>query len=266
MGLLETNSTGDRKMKLTIILSLLMGLCGAGVMTLALQQPTKITSQDKYDEEASVIQDKPITERQKAHRKLYKRQVPGENLLEKTTNTDGGILMLSPPWMVEDEDSTITSYEQYLGKMVCRSDFVVIATVKAKQSQFTEDYDLIFTDYEMLIDEVLKRPVSGQMAANDQITLTKLGGKISVNERTLQVIDQVSAPLVPKERYLLLLEYIPSTRTYKLLKGSSVFLLKDSKVIDQGELRHPNLAKGLIDEFSFLDQARSIAASACERK
>jgi hypothetical protein len=252
-------------MKWLLLLALVSGAVGfVSVRTAISQQQRKKVEQKVDNEEPTVIREGIMTELERTHSKLYKQGKAGRNLVDRSLKDGGVEMILLPPWTSPPDDLNTISYDQYLIKMSCRADAVVIGTVSRKSSQLTEDKDFVFTDYNLLIEDVFKKDPSLQISSHSQIVITRPGGKVLINGQIISVKDKLAEPLEVGGRYVLFLNFIPSTNSYKTLRGDGVYLLKEGQVFEPLNVQTSELKNPQKQEAAFIENIKSAAASTCK--
>lgn len=237
-------------------LVILIGLVAFG----ATQMTNKITSSLQ---DPTPVREGVQTEKQKAHGKLFKEGA-GKKLsaLTNTQATDINVDIDAPPSPFpygNPRKASSTDYPHgFLKGIACDADAVVTGVLKDKSSQLTETGDAVFTDFEMTIDEVVKNNLATPIQPDGNITVTRLGGAISLNGKTIRVKVSSFKPFEIGRRYLLFLRYIPATGSYKAFSNGS-FQLDDGKVV---RLTNRALWDSLESEkeaTAFINEARAAA-------
>jgi len=179
-----------------------------------------------------------MSEKQREHSKLYKWYKTEGNLRVRSESSPGDVEVVSGiPQRIYSSASPPFNFEAFLGEMTRKSDAVVIGVVEKKASFLTEDEDFIFSDYELNIGEILKNN-SAVPIQTKSITVTRPGGSIMLGSHTIRAIDESLEPLALGNRYLLFLEFIPSTGAYKAFNSKGSFLLNGNSIV---KLTHENL-------------------------
>src|SRR5579885_422552 len=186
---------------------------------------TKTTTDTK--EEATPVVEGEMTPRQIEHSKLYETSGRKKKL---STSPDGTTIVVNTPWPSESGGNT-HAFDHYLPGMICKSDAVVVATVKSKASQLTSDGTFIFTDYELSVEDVLKNNVSSYIQPGLEITVTRPGGVVSLTGKILSVMDRSFKPLEANKSYLLFLDYLPSTGAYKSISSEGSFEISNDQLL-----------------------------------
>jgi len=211
-------------------------------------------------EEATVLQEGQITEKQKVHGRLFKHS--GRKLREIAAEQTGDIQVEEGLPLVIITD-TSPRRRPVFQSALCRADAVVVGTINEKSSQFTEDGKFIFTDYQIIVEEVIKNNGRSPVLASNLITATNDGGAVVLNNRTFRArTEGFDSPLVSK-RYLLFLRYIPETDS-NLMYGNGIFQLEGREVLALGPGSRDEVAKlGSRDEVTFVNEIRSYGNSQC---
>jgi len=211
-------------------------------------------------EEATILQDRQITDRQKRHSKLFKHS--GRKLREIAAEQPGDIVVEEGlPFVIVTQKSQRRSVFQ---SALCRADAVVVGTIKEKTSQFTDDEKSVFTDYQVTVEEVIKNNASSPISTSNQITTTRDGGAVVLNNRTFRVIRESFNPAIVSKRYLLFLRFIPETGSY-LMYGNGTFQLEAEEVLALGPGAREEISKQRRqkDVLGFLNEIRSYSDSQC---
>lgn len=219
-----------------------------------------------HQEEATPIQVGVMTEKQRAHSKLfgsYKTNrkldslpVPGENdkALEQGVYIEPGTPVTSPY-------APELSFTDFLTETACASDAVAIVNVKNKSSQLTENREFIFTDYTVVVQEVFKDNALSHIETGNSITVTRPGGKVQINRQVINALDSCFKLLQKERIYLLFLKYIPGIDVYQSIRKGS-FGLEDSKLIS---LTEEFLPGGSNDPRPFTIDVRKTLTSGCSK-
>lgn len=200
-----------------------------------------------------------MTERQRAHSKLYTRyqQDPSKNISQLIAHPIGRVIGLEygvglGPKLLPDTP------ENYFEKLAKTSDAIIRGKAKSKVSQITEDDTFIFTDYDVVVLEVLKNNSTSPLAAGATITVTRPGGKIVVNDVIVYTKDHefLSLPIDGKD-LILFLKFIPETGAYQTELANGSFAV-------EGEALEPLTGAGfppgvLQDGSSFLQTIRALS-------
>lgn len=205
-----------------------------------------------------------MTEKQKEHSRLYREYRTGQELRRLSMEDGEDInIHIGTPNSGATEDSPRFSFYSILKHIVCEADAIVLGKPESRFSQLTADEDFVFTDYELAIEEVLKDDPNISKQGNNNITVTRPGGFIRLNNRNIRATDQSFKPLEMGERYVLFLRFIPATGAYRALNSKSSFKIRSEKIF---KLTNENLASELengSDANSLMTQVRNIVAGSC---
>lgn len=205
--------------------------------------------------------EKKLTGKQKEHSKLYK-EFEGKNkkIKDLTTAGKGDIKVgIIAEGEVDTPYSPQFSLPAFLENSVCDADAVVIGSVNSKDSQLTEAGEFIFTDYEIIVEEVLKDNPASHISSNGNIVVTRAGGEMLVNGRKVTAISEYLEPLSVGGRYLLFLRFIPTTGAYQAYNSRGSFQLQNNKITALTKEPLPDELKNGNDAASFINQIRIIS-------
>lgn len=205
---------------LLFLLTLLIAATGIGIA--ALRAPGQ--------EQQSAKPEGAVTERQREHGKLYREYKTGKKLSELVAEIGDVKIRRNTPLSGCDLGGYTADPHEFLRGMTCDADVIVIGEIQNKVSQITESEDFIFTDYEMTVAEVLKDNAAGHIQRNTSITITRPGGMIRMNGRTVEAIDNAFEPFILEGRYLLFLRSVPVTGAYKAVGSKSSFQLRGKAI------------------------------------
>lgn len=222
------------------LLILMLCLVAVGFSTTRMfispQDKDKQTAPSKRsDLDATIVQGGDLTPRQKEHSKLYRRSGSSGNLIEapqkqSKKHKEMVQFVFTDPLAKPDAVPEEADLFSYLVKASCKADAVVVANVKSKASQLTEDNSFVFTDYEIQVEEVIKDNRYSHIQANDKVILTSGGGNVKVGTQIISVEDESSPQYEQKISYVLFLKFIPATGAYQPITGANTFSLLNNQV------------------------------------
>jgi len=236
------------------------------ISALGLIRITSTSAIYSTEEQTTVIQDAPMDRKQKEHSKLYKEYKTGQKLREHFIRDDNIELHIGIPHTGSTSDSPRFSSFSILKANTCDADAIVVGTVEIKSSQLTEDEEFIFTDYELLIEEVLKDNSAAPILANQMVTITRPGGSIRLNNRNIKAVADSFKLLEIGKRYLLFLRYIPITDSYSALNSKSSFRIHNGKTLKLTDEDFPIELGNGADADSFIRQIRAVLNGGCNEK
>jgi len=148
--------------------------------------------------------------------------------------------------------------ESFLGELARESDAIIRGKVTNRVSRITEDEGFIFTEYDILVTEVLKNNVAARLNVGSTIDVTRPGGKVLLDGVIVKARDHYFAALpVNGHEILLFLQFIKETGAYKATRYSGSFELNGSTVTP---LTADELPPGVIrDANSLLQTARIVS-------
>ena len=208
-----------------------------------------------------------MSAKQKRHSKFFKgyTKVLGEKKLQDLSAEKGDV-------EVNYELGDVMYYRNIneaaiLERLACAADTVVLGTVQNKSSQLIEDGTFTFTDYELHVEEVIKDNKADPIQSGSNITITRPGGSVLLNGHTIRAVDFRRGLLMPKERYLLFLKYLPDTNSYFSFSDTATedtFHLQGGKVSHTTQKQLP-LGRGLRDETAFITDVRNALTMPCNK-
>lgn len=214
---------------LFVSLAISFVLMGYGVTLLAASSSAGQLSQDRV----TIIDEGQTTRKQKEHGRLYNTYKGREKLIDKVAKEKGDIevrMVTFPPFggsvpSFDSNDSTDT----FLRGISRDADAVVLGTIKDGTSHLTENGTFVFTDYDFLVEEVIKQDSTAEIQANSNITVTRPGGTIQLKGRIVRAKDVSFNSFEPERRYVLFLKRISSTGAYRAFRSGS-FEMHNNKV------------------------------------
>jgi hypothetical protein len=206
------------KISLLAVLFLISGLVGWGAIRMT-KRPTLNTRPSNLPQIEQATLDR-LKEHARIHQKDYELW-KGKKLIDLTALGKGPIeVSKGVGSKVDVSGAPPFNLNNFIKGLTCESDAVVIGTVKTKISQPTADGTLLFTDYGLSVEEVIKQNSSAPIEAGSEVIVTRIGGTILLNNRVIRVIDDAARPLEVQGRYLLFLRFIPATGAYKAASKS----------------------------------------------
>lgn len=222
---------------------------------------------EKEKFEPTSIQEGVMTAKQKKHSKIFKGYKNRPKLRDLMDGKDDIEVREEVGDVILPQSFNLNTYLQGLS---CRADAVLIGTVKNKASQINEDGTFIFTDYELVAEDVLKNNAIAPINSNTNITVTRAGGAIKLKGHIARAMDAREVPLIVGEHYLLYLKFVPDTGAYKSLDSSrdddSFQILGDRKVQQVSMVPLPFGGNHLTDSNAFLTEVRAALSSGCENQ
>lgn len=251
-------------MKQQNVITLMAPICLIIVSILILNansQETRLRGQDKIEFDATPIKAKTMTEKQEIHSKLYGRYDTG-NRLQDLLKLDNEPLEIrrSLPFPVGSTGQLRPDDETR--RISCAADAIIVGTIKSSASQITAGQSFLFTDYVLLVQEVLKNNANSLIAQESELSITRPGGAILINDRRVTAIDESFPPLGKGKRYLLFLRYLPETQSFESIETG------ESYEVNRGDLRllkgdSKDVMAASIDLISFVNEIRAAVNRPC---
>ncbi len=113
------------------------------------------------------------------------------------------VMVVPPPSPVED-----------LGRLAAESDLVVLGKTGTGVTHMTADKDFLYTDWNFTIEEVLKSNGTSPVYLGATILVTRSGGKLLINRRTVYANCADFLDFAAEQEYLLYLRFVPETGAY----------------------------------------------------
>jgi hypothetical protein len=215
-------------------------------------------------EAATPIKEGVMTEKQREHSKLIKGEpyISGKKIADLIAK-QGDVEVYGP---IQNVPLPHLSTDEVLTYLKCNANSVIIGRVISKSSNLIGTGTFVFTDYEVTIEDVLKDNSDSPLSVGSNITITRLGGTISLNGHIVRAIDETSAPLTIGNNYLFYLKYVPTTGAYRPLAHPAfddTFHLLNSEVSQVSNKKSPFGWHDKANAISFLTEARNVLNSPC---
>jgi hypothetical protein len=221
----------------SFILGIIVGvalLIVAGVGASRLQDKnTRLKEADEKQFQVKLADATPVelgvlTEKQKLHSKLfagYQQRRRDATISELATRAKGKgkFLQIIAYVGLEPVLSESETPEKYFGDLTQASDAVICGSVTKKNSQVTEDDGFIFTDYDVIIKEIIKNNMTAPIDKGATITITRPGGNVLIGDLVVEAIDRASEPLPNDHDVILFLQFIPESGAYKSTQDTGSF-------------------------------------------
>ena len=145
--------------------------------------------------------------------------------------------------------------ERFFGELSTSSDAIIRGRVTKKVSQITQDDAFVFTDYDVVITEVLKDNAAAPLGAAIEVTYP--GGKVLLDGVIVKARDHYFEPLPLNREVVLFLQSVKETGAYKPTGYSGSFELDGVrlKALTEKELP-PGVLRG---GESFLQTVRAVS-------
>jgi hypothetical protein len=254
------------KRQLTVIgIVLIAGAILFAITTYRQQAQDKL--QIQQEEEATIVQKgEPKTEREKAYSKKFSNG-------SKLKLSDGIKYAQEKNWKGEILRSVVSEPNQgfrqfsapkFLQFLVCTSDAVVIGSTKSKTAKLTEDESWVYTEYDFLVKEVLKRNPSASLGKNENIQISRSGGLVKLDGYVFRVENTAIQQLKKDKDYLLFLNYVPEANGYIANNSFGDFVLEDDRLVSLSKAPLPKKIKTDNDYQTITNDIRSSVERGCD--
>ncbi|MBA3242265.1 MAG: hypothetical protein H0T60_13635 [Acidobacteria bacterium] len=231
----------------------------------ALRGSSSLIPPAQTNEEATPIKKGVMTGKQKRHSKLFSKFGTGKKIGELLIrNSDDLLIQLGTPMPGGDPGSPPLNRNRLLSETACGADAIIVGKVVSKDSQLTDNEEFIFTDYQIQVEDTLNNSSGIQVNPGDEITVTRPGGTIKLNNRIVKAVDKTLQPLSVGGHYVIFLQAVPETNSFKAVSNVGSFRLRNGKVAKFTE--EPFAA--LFEEESantLLTEIRNVIAGGCDR-
>jgi hypothetical protein len=223
----------ERTMKrqgLILIASLVCLIISSTMILTANSQETNSRTQDKLEIEATPIKVGIMTEKQEQHSKLYNQYDTGNKIQDLLNLKDDEIqIRRSLPFPFASSYQVRSDVDE-IKRITCAADAIVVGTVKGSTSQITASQSFLFTDYVLLIQQVLKNNSRNAIQQETEINITRPGGAILIGSKRLTAIDEAFLPLRKGKQYLLFLRYFPETESFASIETGESYGLNGNEL------------------------------------
>lgn len=249
--------------------SVLISLFGFGVaQTVVSRQGNALKRLARQTEPATPIQENVMPEKQRKHSRIFRgygAATQGRRLRDLVAERGDVDVMIGA-----DEVPTPPSFDldRYLRGLTCKADAVVVATLRSKSSHLIEEGTFVFTDYELAVSQVLKNNAAAPLQPGALVTFTSPGGAVLLRGHIVRALDSRNEPLEAGYDYLLYLQFIPETQSYKSFSDSlngDTFQLRGDTVVQASSKPLPLGGRGAAPAAPFLSKVRAAAEQTCHR-
>jgi hypothetical protein len=248
-----------KQLNVIMLTALFCLIIGSILMLNANSQETPVREQDRFEFEATPIQAGAMTEKQEKHSKLYGRYNTGKKI-QDLLNLDNGpvVIRRSLPFRFGSPDQLHSEVE--LKRISCAADAILVGRIKSSASQITASQSFLFTDYSLLVQEVLKNNSPSVIDRESEVSITRPGGAVLINDKRITAIDESFLPLRKENRYLLFLRYLPDTQSFESIETGETYEVTSSDLrLLKGGSREVVTAK--TDLITFVNEIKAVNRS-----
>jgi len=211
--------------------------------------------------EAQQVDDATLIERLRANRSLFPEWDHGPSLRKRVQVQGSDITyqpIVSETSLTCDECAEPNNYDHPEVKRVAKdADLVIVGRVARNISALTEKEAFIFTDSEVVIDQLWKRhlPAKIQYSVGSEITVARPGGTMRIEGHNIKALPSNLVPLRVDGRYLLFLKFLSSSNSFVPI-GFEGFSLEDNVITSLQTSRRPAMRNLLNNPWLFLETMR----------
>lgn len=238
-------------------------------------QEAQSSKSQSQQEEATVVQKGQVTEKEREYSKEYQKMYSdrkGHKLSaiseigKSRGNTQEAGVSIGVPTVPTIGDSLLINGSNFLKDLSCKADAVFVGTVKNKAAHLTEDETFVYTEYEFLVEDVLKNNSLSPVEANNGVQVTRPGGLIKLDNQVIRVEDKSYEPLQIKKRYLLFLRFLPLANGYIVSDVKGDFLLENNSAKKLSKFSLPEGIENNNGSETLFSNIRSSISTGCEQK
>lgn len=172
---------------------------------------------------------------EKVHSRLFHKGAAGQ-IPDMISRTSGDVHI---PCVVPVVQRVALPPLGELATLACDSDLVVLGKTGTRHgSHMTADKDFLYTDWDFVVEEVLKDNPKAPVHAGTAILITRPGGALQVNGRMVYAICSDLSDFVTSREYLLYLRFVPETGAYAVETGWRGFGFSGEKTLGLGASPH----------------------------
>ena len=212
--------------------------------------------------DATPIQLGVMTEKQEQHSKLYSQYNRMHKIPDLLKLNDDGIIIhrsLPTPFSYSGQ---VPSEADEIKRITCAADTIVLGTVQSSASQITEGQSFLFTDYVLLVQQVLKNNSRSLLQQEAEITITRPGGAVLIDNKRVIALDDSFQPLRQGKQYLLFLRYLPETESFAPIKTGESYEV-NRNTLQLLEHRPEGVISAKHNTISFVNEVKTAVGGSC---
>lgn len=251
-----------------------LALC---VITLGIFLITPSTQgQKKYNDEPTVVQRGKTTEKERSYSKEYAElysyhkgrkfsEMIAESVgLGRTTEELGAVIGVPGSFFLPGAPEI--TIDEFLGKLSCKADVIVLGSPGSKASHMTDDETFVYTAYEFSVNEVFKNNTASVVKKGSTIEVTRPGGLIELDSRRIKIVDLSYESFQMGRTHLLFLKYIPVAEGYVPADPEGDFALENGFFTKVAKRSVPKEFQGKIRSKDLLTPLRRAISSVCKEE
>lgn len=200
----------------------------------------------------------------KEYKKLYNYRRDGEKLTE-IKEPEGIIINIGSGSKPRSSSERVLTANQFLEKLSCEADAVVVGTVNNSKSHLSADETFIYTSYDFEVKRIIKDSSQSPIETNGTIAVTRPGGSIRIDERVIKFHDASYELLKKNKEYLLFLKFVPTANGYIVSSIEGDFTLEDNNFKSISKRGVVKELRNGIDSKKLLDMVESVTSSNCSQ-
>jgi hypothetical protein len=152
--------------------------------------------------------------------------------------------------VIHDEPADVSYFTpaRAYTRLACSADAIVIGYVTRSLSHLTKSGSSIYSDYDFVIESVLKDNLRASIASRVDIVVTRRGGAVQLPNGNISLTVEVLPPFQPDTSYLVFLAHIPESGGYVakdqlatlFLRGNQWYVARKA----QCKISYPALSAG----------------------
>jgi hypothetical protein len=173
-----------------------------------------------------------MTEKQRGHAKAFGRFKGDKRLLDEGVSVSEHDMFVGSP----EGESENAPFER-VQALKCSTDGSFIGLVRGATSLPTEDGTFLFTDYVLEVQHAFRAPAARPLVAGALVTVSRPGGTVHLENRSITASSNMFPPLDIGGRYLMFVSYQPETKDFLSNDTDWAYRLQRGRIIDAREVK-----------------------------
>ena len=228
---------------------------------------TPRTQGQKEQDGPTVIKKGQITDKERGYSKEYKK-LYGNRSDKKLTalKQKGGLgIVIGPADVAHSSDEPAITANQFLERLACRSDAIVIGAITSKSSHLSDDETFVYSEYDFKIENVIKDNLVSPITSGNTISVARPGGFIKIDEQLIKFDDASYKSLQRNKEYILFLKFLPIVNGYVVADPEGDFIIENKAFKTLSSHGLPNGLEEGIDSGVLVNMVQSAALSNCSQ-
>ena len=172
------------------------------------------------------------------HAGLPQHNPPGQRLSDMLVEARTAAVSKGIPWRGIDRVATdsvnLAGYtpaalSAFYQRRTCESGAVLIGHAVNSAHHLSSSQTAVYSDYDFLVEQVVKDNPASSVSPGSHIVLTRLGGSLSLNEGAINYLPASYPAIRAGISYLVFLQYIPASKSYAIVEPLTTFLADSNK-------------------------------------